>query len=128
MDIDGRRVADKEAMAYRDNVEYIRGFEKAMTEDSEISQEYLRRLRWRWAIDKVRSKLRVYSPQKEVFFCEYYGLDRPLRASEKRDSRMIKLSIKLFIGQSTLYKWKEQILDDIVLAATQAGVYHPFSE
>lgn len=126
MDSDARRLADKEARGYRDSLQFIRGYEAAITSEGEISQKYLTRRRWVWAIEQVRCRLSVYAPQKERFFAEYYGLDQPLSAREKRNNRMIRLSMELYTGQSTLYKWKEQILDEIILAATQAGVYHPF--
>ncbi len=125
MDNDGRRIADREARDFRNSLEYIKGYEAGITKDSEISPKYLTRIRWVWAINRVRSKLKVYAPKKEEFFSEYYGLDKPPCIKLRRDS-MIHLSMKLFVGEATLYKWKEQILDELVLAATQAGVYHPF--
>lgn len=127
MDNDGRRIADREAQNYRESLAYIKGYEKGITVQSDISQRYLERCRWVWAIERVRSKLAVYSPKKEEFFNLYYGLDKPSRLSRgAKDERILKLSMELFVGRSTLYKWKESILDELILAATQAGVYHPF--
>ena len=38
----------------------------------------------------------------------------------------MKLSLELNVSPSTLYKWRETILADLLLAAVQAGVLRPF--
>ncbi|MDO4564783.1 MAG: hypothetical protein Q4C04_04140 [Clostridia bacterium] len=126
MDIEGRRIANREARAYRESLAYIRGFEEGLDETAPIAGRYLEKRRWIWAIEKVRSKLELYAPNKAQFFCRYFGLDRPLNRRESERARLLRLSSELYVGESTLYKWREQILDELVLAATQAGVYHPF--
>ncbi|MDO4543389.1 MAG: hypothetical protein Q4C01_02445 [Clostridia bacterium] len=126
MDIEGRRIADREALKYRERLAYIRGFEQGMGENTPISSKYVEARKWVWVIERVRAKLACYSPQKEKFFAEYYGLDRPLSKYETKRSRIYKIAAALYVGESTLYKWKEQILDDMLLAAVQAGLYKPF--
>jgi hypothetical protein len=39
---------------------------------------------------------------------------------------MIRISIDFGVGESTLYKWREDILEIVLYAAIEAGLISPF--
>ena len=51
-----------------------------------------------------------------------FGLDTPLPRSQPVRARMIRLSIELSVSESTLYKWREDILEIVLYAAIEAGM------
>ena len=59
-------------------------------------------------------------------FARLYHLDSPCPGKVGRGSEIMKLSLELNVSPSTLYKWRETILADLLLAAVQAGVLRPF--
>ena len=51
-----------------------------------------------------------------------FGLDTPLPRSQPTRARMLRLSQELNVSESTLYKWREDILEIVLYAAMEAGV------
>ena len=77
---------------------------------------------WCRAIDAARAYFRTADPIKERFMNRLFGLDTPLPRSQPVRARMIQLSLELSVGESTLYKWREDILEIVLYAAIEAGV------
>ena len=77
---------------------------------------------WCRAIDAARAYFRTADPVKERFMCRLFGLDTPLPRSQPVRARMIRLSIELSVSESTLYKWREDILEIVLYAAIEAGL------
>ncbi len=77
---------------------------------------------WTRAIDAARGYLRATNPVKERFMSRLYGLDTPLPRSQPLRARMIRLSFELSASESTLYKWREDILEIVLYAAIEAGL------
>ena len=53
-------------------------------------------------------------------------MDEPASGHPGRGSEIMKLSLELNASPSTLYKWREAILADVLMAAVQVGVLKPF--
>jgi len=81
---------------------------------------------WVGAIDCARAYFATISPAKERFMCRLFGLETPVPRGQPTRERMIKLSIELSVGESTLYKWREDILEIVLYAAIEAGLISTF--
>ncbi len=81
---------------------------------------------WCRAIDAARAYFRTADPVKERFMCRLFGLDTPLPRSQPTRARLIRLSLELSVSESTLYKWREDILEIVLYAAIEAGVVGMF--
>ncbi len=79
-------------------------------------------LAWVRAIDSARVYLRAQSPAKERYMCRLFGLETPLPRSQPMRARMVRLSEEMSVSESTLYKWREDILEIVLYAAMEAGV------
>lgn len=78
---------------------------------------------WRQAIDAARGVLRTETPEIERFMSRLYGLDVPLNRVRSQQARMMQLGESLGISVSTAYKWREQILDVVVVCALAREVH-----
>lgn len=125
MDLSLRRTADGHVRRYRDYKAYLQGLSDA-NGGAPTSPEYKLRAAWVWAVEQTYSKLARHDPEKARFFQCFYHLDRPGPKGNRRTSEVIKLSYALNASPSTLYKWREQVLDMVILAAVQAGALEPF--
>ena len=126
MQLDLRHAAERNAKRYRENLSYLRGYEAAADADRPLSPKYAEKAGWVWAVERVRADLKAKEPEKERFFARLYHLDQPMSGHPGRGSEIIKLSMDMNVSTSTLYKWREMILADLLLAAVQAGVLRPF--
>lgn len=79
-------------------------------------------LAWMRAIDSARVYLRAQNPVKERYMCRLFGLESPLPRSQPMRARMVHLSAEMSVSESTLYKWREDILEIVLYAAMEAGV------
>jgi len=79
-------------------------------------------LAWVRTIDSARMYLRAQNPAKERFMTRLFGLETPLPRSQPTRARMIRLSEEMCVSESTLYKWREDILEIVLYAAMEAGV------
>lgn len=123
-----RRIADKEARAYRRSVAFVKGYLEGggSLSSHTVSERFRERLRWVWAIERVREHLKRSDATKSAFFTAYYGLDRPMTRREQR-ATLVQLSLSLYASPATLSRWRDEILDDLLLAATQVGAIRVFS-
>ncbi|HWQ97184.1 MAG TPA: hypothetical protein VN538_03670 [Clostridia bacterium] len=79
-------------------------------------------LAWVRAIDSARMYLRAQNPAKERLMTRLFGLETPLPRSQPTRARMIRLCEEMCVSESTLYKWREDILEIVLYAAMEAGV------
>jgi hypothetical protein len=126
MQLDLRYAAEQNAKRYRENLSFLRGYEAAAEMGQPLSERYREKAGWVWAVERVRADLKAKDPEKERFFARLYHLDSPVRGRPDRGSEIMKLSLEMNVSPSTLYKWRELILADLLLAAVQAGVLKPF--
>ena len=126
MQLDLRYAAEQNAKRYRENLSFLRGYEAAADAGRPLPAKYVEKAGWVWAVERVRADLAAKEPEKERFFAKLYHLDGPQSGNPGRGSEILKLSMELNVSPSTLYKWREMILADLLLAAVQAGVLKPF--
>lgn len=79
-------------------------------------------LGWVRAIDAARGYLRAVNPQKERYMVRLFGLDAPLPRGQPVRARLVRLCTEMNVSESTLYKWREDILEIVLYAAMEAGV------
>ncbi len=118
-----KRVAEREVLRYRESKAYIAGFDAAGAEGDPTKRN--ERARWVWAIETVRLHLYKTDPEKANFFTRLYRLDVPHRHVRQKQ-QILPLAEELFISEATLYRWREEVLLSIALAAAQVGVMRPF--
>ena len=126
MQLELRHAAERNAKRYRENLSYLRGYEAAADAGRPLPATYVEKAGWVWAVERVRADLKAKSPEKERFFARFYHLDEPVSGHPGRGSEIMKLSLDLNVSPSTLYKWREMILADLLMAAVQIGVLKPF--
>ncbi len=126
MQLDLRHAAEQNAKRYRENLSYLRGYEATATAGRPLPSKYVEKAGWVWAVERVRADLAKKEPEKERFFARLYHLDGTVPGTPGRASEMMKLSMELNVSPSTLYKWREMILADLLMAAVQAGVLRPY--
>ena len=126
MQLDLRHAAEQNAKRYRENLSYLRGYEAAADAGRPLPRKYVEKAGWVWAVERVRADLKAKDPEKERFFARLYHLDAPVSGHPGRGSEVLKLSMELNVSPSTLYKWREMILADLLLAAVQTGVLRPY--
>ena len=51
-----------------------------------------------------------------------FGLEAPLPRGQPMRARLIRLCTEMSVSESTLYKWREDILEIVLYAAMEAGV------
>lgn len=81
---------------------------------------------WACAIEAARSYFYAENPVKERFMCRLFGLETPLPRNQPVRERIIRLSIELSVSESTLYKWREDVLEIVLYAAIESGLVRPF--
>ena len=126
MQLDLRYAAEQNAKRYRENLSFLRGYEATAAADRPLPARYVEKAGWVWAVERVRADLATKEPEKERFFARLYHLDEPSSGRPGRGNEIMKLSLELNVSPSTLYKWREMILADLLMAAVQAGVLRPY--
>ena len=126
MQLELRHAAERNAKRYRENLSYLKGYEAAADAGRPLPSKYVEKAGWVWAVERVRADLKAKSSEKERFFARFYHLDEPVSGHPGRGSEIMKLSLDLNVSPSTLYKWREMILADLLMAAVQIGVLKPF--
>ena len=81
---------------------------------------------WVRAVDEARAYFHATDLTKERFMVRLFGLETPLPRSRSTRERMMKLAMELCVSESTLYKWREDVLEIVLYAAIDAGVVSPF--
>lgn len=110
-----RAEAKRRLLGYRRN--QSRAFRAAALREERGSM-----LGWLRAINAARAYFRAINPAKERFMCRLFGLETPLPRSQPVRARMIRLSMELSVSESTLYKWRDDILEIVLYAAIEYGV------
>lgn len=83
-------------------------------------------LGWVRAIDEARAYFKAEYPIKERFMVRLFGLETPLPRNQPARERMLRLGMELCIAESTLYKWREDVLEVVLYAAIEVGVVRIF--
>lgn len=110
-----RAEAKRQLMNYRRNNSRVYRSSAIRAEGGEM-------LAWIRAIDSARIYLRAQNPSKERYMTRLFGLETPLPRSQPMRARLIRLSEEMCVSESTLYKWREDILEVVLYAAMEAGV------
>ena len=110
-----RAEAKRQLMNYRRNNSRVYRSSAIRAEGGEM-------LAWIRAIDSARIYLRAQNPAKERYMTRLFGLENPLPRSQPMRARLIRLSEEMCVSESTLYKWREDILEVVLYAAMEAGV------
>lgn len=81
---------------------------------------------WVAAIDGARAALQRHYPLKARFMARCFGLDTPIPRYQSAHQRLIKLALELHTAESTLYKWREDIIELTLFGAIESGVLRPY--
>ena len=126
MQLDLRHAAEQNAKRYRENLSYLQGYEAAANAGRSLPAKYVEKAGWVWAVERVRADLKAKEPEKERFFARLYHLDAPVSGHPGRGNEIMKLAMEMNVTSSTLYRWREMILADLLMAAVQIGVLKPY--
>ena len=127
-----RREAERQLRAYRQNGSTLRDVEKNglrtrvyRTSGRVVPPPPARELAdmrdWARIIDRVRTFLRGTDPTKERFMARYFALIVPSNRRVSKRMRHMQMMEEFFISDSTVYKWKLDILHLVILAAMERG-------
>ena len=118
-----KRIAEKEILRYRESAAFVRGWIDGGGQGDPA--RFRERARWVWAVERVREAIHRRSPEKEGFFSRLYELDRP-HGKRSIPASIVKLSMELYTSESTLYRWRDELLLSVAIAAVQARALQPF--
>lgn len=127
-----RKEAERQLRAYRQNGSTLRDVEKNglrtrvyRTSGRVVPPPSARELAdmrdWARIIDRVRTFLRGTDPVKERFMARYFALIVPSNRRVSKRMRHMQMMEEFFISDSTVYKWKLDILHLVILAAMERG-------
>ncbi len=119
-----RKLAEHEVYRYRDHQAYV----QAVLDCGKLTggEKLNRSAKWVLSVDYAKEYLERHDPLKAKFFSLLFGLERPRRrGSEART--IISLSMELSVSAATLYKWRNEALSLVVLAAAQTGALRPYA-
>lgn len=127
-----RKEAERQLRAYRQNGSTLRDAEKRglrtrvyRTSGRVVPPPSARELAdmrgWARIIDRVRAFLRGTDPTKERFMARYFALIVPSNRRVSKRMRHMQMMEEFFISDSTVYKWKLDILHLVILAAMEHG-------
>ena len=114
-----RKMAEHELLEYRESLAYIKGYEASKREGTD-GRRYLRRVEWTGAIEDAWEMIEANDSEKAKFFTQYYGLESPRRGKLKY--AIVKLSMEYCVSITTLYRWREQVLDLVIVMAARRGL------
>ena len=118
---DWKRIAEREAARYREHKAFIRGVEDAA---GAVTERYRRSVKWVAAIEAVLDYLQQHDREQERFFRRLFGIDGTRRYRGEKGMRA--LSTELCVSLSALYRWKNNLLSLLLLAAAQTGALRPY--
>lgn len=116
-----KRIAEWEAVHYRERKAFLRGMEDAGCAMTERAAQYKR---WVDAVERVLVYLERYAPEKGLFFRQCYGIDGDRKLYDKKG--MLRLTFVFHASQSTLYQWRDEVLSLLLIAAAENGALQPF--
>lgn len=118
-----RRDAERRLRSYRKTCMLLRAWRagSASAPRTPPPSEWKRMRMDRRVVDRVRRYLKKTDPLMERFMVRYFYLAVPERRISKR-ALHVKLMEEYNVSDSTLYKWKAEVLELVVLAAVQEGL------
>lgn len=120
-----RKIADTEARKYREYAQYLHGY--AAAQGAGDCPRHTHTKQAHAAITNISEYLRTHEPDMHEFAVRYYGWDESAQTPLfRRRESMQKWALARHISVSSLYKWREQILDLLALALCQAGILRVF--
>ena len=81
---------------------------------------------WVAAVDAARAMLQQLYPLKARFMARCFGLEVAIPRYQSAHQRLTKLALELHIAESTLYKWREDIIELTLFGAIESGVLQPY--
>ena len=117
-----KRIAEWEALHYRERKSFLKGFADAAGEPTARAVQYRR---WVGAVENVRALLKRTDPEKERFFGLMYGLDGGRKLYDKKG--LLSLTFSFHASLSSLYQWRNEVLSLLLIAAAETGALKPFS-
>ena len=118
-----KRIAQWEAMHYRERKAFLRGVEDAGGPPTARAAQYRK---WVRAVDCVLLYLKNHDGEKERFFRLCFGIDGGRKQVDRNG--MLALTFSFHASSSTLYQWKSEVLSLLLIAAAQTGALEPFAE
>ena len=82
--------------------------------------------RWARAIQEVRTMYEQTQPEKGRAMDRLFGLTHAVPKCQSNRKRMLRLSMDFHISESTIYKWRDEIVMATLLAAVEAGAFKPY--
>ena len=70
---------------------------------------------------------RLEQPEKARAMDRLFGLTHAVPRAQGNRGRMLRLADDFCISESTLYKWREEILITVLMAAVEARALAPFA-
>lgn len=123
MDLQLRKTAARHAKCYRSYKAYLSGFEDAQPSELFETEGHRIKAGWVTAVEMVQKRLLAADPEKAMVFSRLFQLESGSRC---RRNEVIRLSMELHVSTANIYKWRESILDELLLAATQLDILQPF--
>lgn len=108
--------------AVRQLVEYRRGRRAAR----DGAEGYRQARAWAQVILCVRRVLKEEAPEKERFMTKLFGLDHPKPRRMSAQKTMLLLMQEFNCSEATLYNWRAEIVELVLCAAVEAGIFQPF--
>lgn len=110
----------------RETLKQLLGYRRSLAVLRTRGADYRRARAWVRVIARVRRVLGEEDPEKERFMTQMFGFDHP--APQRRTSRKLLLALaqELNCSEATLYNWRAEIVELVLLAAIEAGLFHPF--
>lgn len=113
MDLQLRKIAAHHAKCYRSYKAYLSGFEDAQPSELFETESHRIKAGWVTAVEMVQKRLLAADPEKAMVFSRLFQLESGSRC---RRNEVIRLSMELHVSTANIYKWRESILDELLLA------------
>lgn len=82
--------------------------------------------RWAHAIETVRAMYESTQPEKARAMDRLFGLTHVVPKCQNNRNRIIRLAQDFCISESTMYKWRDEIVMATLLAGVEAGAFKPY--
>ncbi len=83
---------------------------------------------WVRAVEQVLAMYREIQPEKARAMERIFGLSHPVPRCRNNRTRMLALAEDFCVAESTMYKWRDEIIFATMLAAAQSGALKPFQQ
>lgn len=82
--------------------------------------------RWACAIETVRAMYESTQPEKARAMDRLFGLTHVVPNCQNNRNRIIRLAQDFCISESTMYKWRDEIIMATLLAGVEARAFKPY--